>query len=475
MTSPPRVLLISGATILTMDEDHRVFDGHLLVRGARIDAIVEGAPPTATRNTADERIDATGCVVMPGLISTHQHVSDILLRGLGLGRDLRDWALNFYHPGTGALRPEDARVAVRLAMTEGLRAGITTLVDNWSAALDPVLAQECADAALEAYAETGVRVVFARQFSDTMPSSWEDALRVHGLESGDVLEKADVVIDGTESLVRRHHGAGSGRISVCLSPATAQTATPESVAAARGLAERLDTPLTIHHCETREEKHVRTAAGLDVPTTDYLDGLNALDARLLAAHCVWLEDRDVARLAERDVKVAHCPTSNLILASGFAPVARLREAGVTVALGCDNAMLNNNVALLPEARLAALLARGTTLDAGALDADAALRMATCDGAKAIGREHDLGVLAPGRLADLVVMERTGPHWVPCHDPANAMLFQSQAGDVRDVVVNGDIVLRDRRLSWLDSDEERDLRAEAEAQAGLILDRAGLWA
>lgn len=470
MTTPR--LLISGGTILSMDGSAEPFAGYVATSGGRIAEVGAGAPRQELVDAAAERIDAAGCIVMPGLISTHQHVSDILLRGVGLGLDLFEWALGFYHPGTGAMRPEDARLAVELAMAEGLRAGVTTLVDNWSAALDPVLAEECAEAALEAYARTGVRVVFGRQFSDTFPLAWTELMRAHGIERDDVVEDIDAVVSGTEQLAARHH---RGRVSVCLAPAAAQTATPAALEAAREMALRLDTPLTIHHCETRREARMDAAPGQaqGPTTTEHLQALGVLDSRLLAAHCVWLQDDDFDLLARAGARVAHCPTSNLMLASGIAPVARLRQAGITVSLGSDNAMLNNNVALLPEARLAALLARGATLDAAALGADEALAMATREGARAIGLGDDLGVIAPGRLADLIVVEATAAHWVPCHDPAAAMLFQSQPGDVRDVVVDGDVVLRDRELSWVASDAEGRLHAAAAAAATALLERSGL--
>ncbi len=467
------LLLITNGTIMTMDGTGRVVEGYVSVRGNRIEEVAEGAPPGWLLAAADEVIDASGCLVTPGLISCHQHVSDILLRGIGLGRDLFGWALSVYHPGTSVYHPEDAEVAVLLAMAEGLRAGITTLVDNWGAAVDPGLAQECSEAALDAYAQTGVRVVFARQFSDALSGPWLEALSRLGLTSGDVVESADTVFADTERLIGKHHGACDRRISVCLAPSTPHTVTPESLVEARALAERLGTPLTIHHCETRAESHIFTRAGNEVSSTLHLDHLNLLDDRLLAAHCVWVDEDDIALLARNQVRVAHCPTSNLILGSGIAPVARLRRAGVTVALGCDNAMLNNNVALLPEARLAGLLASGSTLDPSVLGAEAVLQMATSDGARAIGLEHDLGVLAPGRLADLLVIEATGTHWIPLHDPFAALIFQSLGGDIRDVVVDGRVVMRHRELSWLDTDREEKLRDRARAAAAGVVKRAGL--
>lgn len=463
---------IRDVAIMTMDPDHTLIpSGHVLLSDDRILAVAEGEPHPADIGPRTEVIDGRGGALIPGLISTHQHVIDVLLRGLSQERDLLDWSINVYYPGTGAYTPDDVALAVTLAMDEALRAGITTVVDNWSASLDPVLARESADAALGAYEHLGMRVIFARMFADTMPPSWVPLVRHLGGSEEDWVEDTDRALVEIESLMQRYNGSAGGRISVCPSPSSAQTVTAAGMVEAHGLARRHGAIVPIHHCETRLEATMAPESGAGLPTTLYLDGLGVLGPDLLAAHCVWVQERDIRLLAESSCSVAHCPTSNMLLASGIAPVAALRRAGITVGLGCDNAMVNNNVSLLGEIRLAALLSKVVTLDPGALTAMDALAMATRHGASAIGRSQDLGSIEVGKKADLVLVDRSGPHWVPCHDLAAAIVYQAHVDDVRTVIIDGQVLLRDRRSTRVP--DTGGLYHQAAARASKIIENAGL--
>ena len=463
---------IRDVEILTMDSDRTVIpSGHVLVSGDRITAVASDEPDPGRIGPRTEIVDGKGGLLIPGLISTHQHVIDVLLRGLSQERDLLDWSINVYYPGTTAYTPDDVGLAVTLAMDEALRAGVTTVVDNWSASLDPVLARESADAALGAYQRLGTRVVFARMFADAMPPSWSPLVRHLGGSADHWVEDTDQALGDIEELMGRWNGAADGRISVCPSPTTAHTVTAKGMVEAQRLAQRNRAILPIHHCETRIEASMYPESGAGPSTTDYLNRLGVLGPDLLAAHCVWMEERDIRLLAEASCSVAHCPTSNMLLASGIAPVAALRRAGVTVALGCDNAMVNNNVSLLGEIRLAALLAKVATLDAGAVTAMEALTMATQHGASAIGRGHDLGSIEAGKKADLALLDRSGPHWVPCHDPAAAVVYQAHVDDVRTVIVDGQVLLRDRTSTR--TPDADSLYRMAAARAGEIVEAADL--
>ena len=463
---------IRDVAILTMDADSTVIpSGHVLLSDDRILAVAEGEPGPAHLGPPTEIIDGKGGVLIPGLISTHQHVIDVLLRGLSQERDLLDWSVNVYYPGTSVYTPDDVALAVTLAMDEGLRAGTTTVVDNWSASLDPVRARESADAALGAYEHLGIRVIFARLFADAMPPSWSPLVRHLGGSADDWIEATDRALEEIETLMQLYCGRAEGRISVCPSPTSAQTVTAPGLVKAHRLARRHGAILPIHHCETRLEATMFPESGAGLSTTAYLDGLGVLTPDLLAAHCVWVQERDIRLLAEASCSVAHCPTSNMLLASGIAPVAALRRAGITVGLGCDNAMVNNNVALLGEVRLAALLTKVASLDPGALTAMDALAMATRHGAAAIGRGQDLGSIEVGKKADLALLDRSGPNWVPCHDLAAAVVYQAHIDDVRTVIVDGQVLLRERaNTRTLDADS---LYRQASARASEIVEAAGL--
>jgi cytosine/adenosine deaminase-related metal-dependent hydrolase len=468
----PADVVIRDVAVVTMDAADTVLpDGHVAIRDDRIVGVGAGAPDPQLLGRDTNTIYGRGGVVIPGLISTHQHAIDVLLRGWSQELDLLEWCVKVYYPGTGAYTPEDVAVAVALAMDEGLRAGVTTVVDNWSASLDPVLAMESAQAALEAYERAGNRVIFARMFSDALPPSWSPLLRALGAEPEDWLEDTDRALSDIETLMGGHPRSAGTRIEVCPSPTSAQTVTRAGLVGARDLARRFGSIVPVHHCETRLEARMFPESGPGITTTAYLGALDLLGRDLVAAHCVWLDERDIRLLAETASRVAHCPTSNMMLGSGHAPVAALRRAGVTVSLGCDNAMVNNNVSLLGEVRLATLLAKLGTLDAGALTPEQALAMATRDGAQAIGRGDELGVIEVGRKADLVLLDRSGPHWVPCHRLAAAIVFQAHVDDVRTVLVDGEVVLRDRAPTRpLDTD---DLYRRAAERAAAVMQRAGI--
>jgi cytosine/adenosine deaminase-related metal-dependent hydrolase len=379
-----------------------------------------------------------------------------LLRGTSYSRDLFDWGYNVYYPGTTAYEPEDAVAAVLGAMVESVRSGITTVVDNWSTSADPLRADEMATAALEAYGGTGVRTIFAPMFSDAIPPAWVPMIEALGPSASAVVDDLDQALAAIERLMGTFHN-GAGLIAVSPSPTTVQTVSATGFADARKLAERFGSIIPVHHCETGHEARMFADAGVGLTSTDYLDKHGLLGPNLLLAHCVWISDRDVRLLAESAAPVAHCPTSNLVLASGIAPIQRLLNAGVKVGLGSDNAMLNN-ASIMGEARLASLLAKVESHDAAAVMAERAFEMATRGGAAAICRQDDLGRVQEGYLADLVVYDSSGSHWTPRQDPISALVYHATPAEVTTVVIDGKVVLRDGQLTWgVGVSEDRILR------------------
>lgn len=476
-------IVIDNVTLVTMDSERRVIpNGWVAMTGNTIDALGDGAPD---RVDGAEHIDGRGGVAMPGMISTHQHVIDALLRGgLEQNRNLMDWLVNVYYAGTSAYRPEDAAVAAKLNMAEAIRAGVTTITDNWGVdnGGDPVRVDECAEATLEVYRSTGIRMMFARMFSDTFPEYWGPLVgsllgKVPGikLNPATLVEETDRALASIESLMNKHHRSEGGRINVCPAPILPQTATPAGLAGSMELAERLDTIVAIHHCESRDDARMFVEAGAGLSCTDYLGNLGFLGPRMLGAHCVWLDDRDIRLFKANDVKVAHCPSSNMFLAAGVAPVPSMVSAGLTVGLGTDDTNTNSNVSIMLEMRHAALLAKVTNLDAGALSAEKALEMATIDGARAIGLGDEIGSLEPGKRADVVVLDTDRPHWYPRHNIASVLVYQAHSDDVRHVVIDGRIVMRDRAPSFLAPDEEAAFYAEAQAASDAVVERAGMTA
>ena len=472
-------LVIEAVSLLTMDQDRMIVaDGFIAVADGRIHSLGAGPGPSAARV-----IDGRGGVVMPGMISTHQHVIDVLLRGgLEVDRSLFDWLINVYFAGTSAYTPADCALAAMLGLSEAVRAGITTIVDNWGVnnGDDPGRVGECAEATLAVYRDFGLRVLFARMFSDCLPESWSGVIATHmrklpgkTLDLATLSEPADEALARIEGLIGRHHNSAEGRVRIAPAPIMAQIVSAEGLAGARMLAARYDTIVTFHHCESPLSARMFSESGPGVSTTEYLNALGFLGPRSLAAHGVWLDDRDIRLLAAADVKVAHCPSCNMFIGSGAAPVPRLLASGVTVGLGTDDANTSSNVSIMLEMRHAALLAKLANADAGALTAEKALEMATIDGARAIGAEDIAGSLEVGKRADLVLLDRGGPHWYPCHHLPSTIVYQAQGTDVRTVLVDGRPILDDGAVSFAPASDGPRLYARAQAASEAIVERAGL--
>lgn len=474
-------LLVENVTVVTMDSDRRILDnGWVAITGQRIDALGDGVAPDAAR-----KIDGRGGVVIPGLISTHQHVIDVLLRGgLEQDRSLFDWLVNVYYAGTSAYTPEDCAIAATLNLAEAISSGVTTITDNWGVNNGDQASRvsECAEATLEVYRGAGIRVMFGRMFSDVFPEQWNGLIGAYmrklpgkRLDPDTLLEPTDVALAAIEDLMQRHNGSADGRINVCPAPIMTQIVSPEGLMGALELARRHNTIVPIHHCESPVNARVFTESGAGMSCTDYLHCLGFLEDRMLGAHCVWLNDRDIRLIKLHDVKVAHCPSCNMFVGSGIPPIARLINAGITVGLGTDDANTSSNVSIMLEMRHAALLAKVASLDAAALSAEKALEMATIDGAAAIGLDKEIGSLEVGKKADLVLFDTDKPHWHPRHELASVIVFQAHSTDVRTVVIDGNVVLEDGVLSFLSPDERPALLKRAQQASEAIVQRAGMEA
>jgi cytosine/adenosine deaminase-related metal-dependent hydrolase len=275
-------------------------------------------------------------------------------------------------------------------------------------------------------------------------------------------------LDESLAIVRRWHGAADGRLRAALAPRFALSCSPELLRQTAHASATHDLLVHTHASEQREEVDlVRARTGFD--NIEYFDTLGLATRRLCVAHCVWVSDREQALLAEREAKVLHCPTSNLKLGSGVAPVAERRARGVSVSLGADGGACANTLDMFQEMRLASGL-QAMRRGPGAVTARDALWMATREGARALGLEADLGSIEVGKRADLIVLGRRAPHQRPAHDPFSTVVHASRPSDVRATIVDGRVVARDGQLAWADLGDV----AAAAAQARQILrDRAGI--
>ncbi|HKI37419.1 MAG TPA: amidohydrolase [Gemmataceae bacterium] len=432
LTVPPRArgedrreridLLVQGGTVVTMDGKGRMLEnGAVAVRGERIVAVGTAAD-IAARYEAARTVDATGRVVMPGLINTHTHVPMVLLRGLADDLPLMEWLRQYIFPAEAKNVDEDfVRWGTRLACLEMIQGGITTFVDMYY--FEDAIADETAKA--------GMRAVLGQAVLD-FPApdnkTWAEAMAA------------------SEKYLRRWKG--HALVTPAIAPHAPYTVSPDHLKEAHALSKKHEVPLIIHVAETEAEVKTIREKFKATPVA-FLDGLGVLDERVLAAHSIWLDDDDVKTLARRSVGVAHCPHSNMKLASGVAPVPRLLKAGVPVGLGTDSAASNNVLNLWEEIDTAAKLHKLMAKDASVLSAREALELATIGGARAIRRDKDLGSLEAGKLADLIVVRMDGAHQTPLYNIYSQLVYATKFSDVETVVINGKRVMDKRKVLTVD--------------------------
>ena len=425
-------LLVTNATVVTMDAASRVIargavaiDGRDIVGVDTMDAI-------AGRFTGRETIDAAGRIVMPGLINTHTHAPMVLFRGLADDLALMEWLQKYIFPAEGkTVSPDFVRAGTRLAVLEMIESGTTTYADMYY--FEEEIARVTRDAGLR-----GVLGQTIIQFPvPDAPTPAEGLAR-------------------TERFLAEF--AGDDLITPAVAPHSMYTLDTKTLRAARALADRAHAPVIIHLEETRDE--MKTARDkYNMTPAAYLESIGFWGARTLAAHGVWATPADIRILARRKVGVSHNPESNMKLASGTAPVTALRRAGVAVGLGTDGAASNNDLDMFEAMRQAAFLHKLATGDPRAIPAVAALRMATIDGARAMGMETEIGSLEAGKRADLIVVATDAARQTPMYDPLSHLVYVTRGDDVRTTIVNGRVLMRDRKLLTLD---EAAVLAEARA-------------
>ncbi len=425
MTTP--TALIAPRWILTMADGAGPLENHAVVlAGDRIQAVLPlpeaqalhpGLPCTALPTHA----------VMPGLVNTHTHAAMTLMRGLADDLPLMRWLEDHIWPAERThATAEFVKDGTTLAIAESLLGGVTCLNDMY------FFPEEAAAAALE----TGMRMalgIIVIEFPTRYASDPQDYLD-RGLAMRD----------------RHKHDA---RLSFCLAPHAPYTVSDPTFERVAMLAEQLDLPIHLHLHETEAEIQ-QSVAQYGCRPIERLSRLGFLGPRLMAVHAVHLLEEEIRSLAHFGCTMVHCPSSNLKLASGFAPVGELLAAGVNVALGTDGAASNNRLDMFEEMRLAAFLAKATTGDAAALPAEAALRMATICGARALGLDDRIGSLEPGKQADIIAVDLDAIDLVPCYHPASHLVYAAGRRDVSHVWIGGEPLVRNGELVRLHVDQLR---------------------
>jgi 5-methylthioadenosine/S-adenosylhomocysteine deaminase len=438
-----QTVLIKGGTVVTMDAADTVVTGDVLVRGGHIEAV------GGELSGADVTIDARGCAVLPGFVQTHVHLCQTLFRGAADDLALLDWLKRRVWPLEAAHDAESLRASARLGVAEMIRGGTTCALT-----METVRHTEEVFRVVE---ESGFRATVGKCMMDK-----GDDVPV-GLWEG-----AEDSVRESLALLEKWHGRADGRVRYCFAPRFAVSCTRELLERVGALARKHGVMVHTHASENRSEiELVERETGMR--NVLYLDSLGVSGPHVLLAHCVHLDGDEVGLLASKGTHVAHCPSSNMKLGSGVAPVTKMLERGVSVTLGADGAPCNNRLDMFTEMRTAALLQK-VSRGADALPASRVLRMATLDGARALGLEGAVGSLEVGKSADVIVIELARLHTTPVPEIVSTVVYAAEARDVRDVLIDGRVVLRGGELQTLD---EREVIAEASRQYELLAARSGI--
>lgn len=432
-------LLFRNCTVLPMTAPPggaNCFAGYVGVEGRRIALVtesVEAADAWCAARREVRVIDGRGGILLPGLVNTHCHMAMTLQRSYADDLALMEWLNEYIWPFESRQTDDDIRTGALLGAAEMLLGGVTSVVDMyWSES-----------AIFDAVDRAGMRALLCSSYLDSRLEAFDRDLPA-----------------------LREKCSSSTRIRAGLAPHAAYTCSAENLRRGAELCRRCDLPLTVHVAETLDEQRmIRERCGMT--PVEYLDSLGVLDDRTIAAHCVHLTDGDRRILRERGVHVAHCPTSNMKIASGVAPVERLRLEGVNCTVATDGPSSNNDLDMWEEMRNASFLQKVSTMDPCAVPAYELLRMATVGGAAAIGHAGELGVVREGALADLVLLDTSKPHFHPRHDVVANVAYCAKASDVDTVVVDGEIRVERGRLCGIDP---AGLYADAESAVRRILAR-----
>lgn len=433
-------ILIKNGSLVTMDASNSVVEGELLLVDGKI-AAVGGAG-----RSADVVIDATDCAVIPGFIQTHIHLCQTIFRGSADDLALIDWLKKRVWPMEAAHSAGSIAASARLGVAEMIKGGTTC-----------ALTMETVNHTSEVFkvvAESGFRATVGKCMmdkGDEVPFALQ--------------EQTARSIEESLELLEAWHGGADGRIRYCLAPRFAISCTRELLEQVARLAREHGVMIHTHASENRTECDI-VESETGMRNIAYLDSLGLTGSHVALAHCVHLSDDEIETLATSRTNVVHCPSSNLKLGSGIAPIARLLDRDVSVSLGADGAACNNRLDMFTEMRTAALLQKAMH-GPEVLPADRVLRMATIDGAKALGLAGEIGSLEVGKRADVAVVRLDRLHLTPVTEVISALVYAAEATDVDTVVIDGQLVMRDRKLLTLD---EADVVARANAEAKELLKR-----
>ncbi|KAB2880398.1 5'-deoxyadenosine deaminase [bacterium] len=420
--------IIKNGKIVTMNAAREVLRGDILIEGDRIEKV-------GRLNRSDfenaKTMDASELTVSPGFVQTHVHLCQTLFRNLADDLELLDWLKIKIWPFEGAHSPQSIALSARIGLTELIKCGTTTIMD--------MATVHHTDRVFEEIEKSGIRAICGKAMMDDCagaPKSLTESMRWS--------------IDESLRLKKDWHGKSNGRLRFAFAPRFVLSCSEKLLCEVRDIAAEEKLLIHTHSSENRGELD-EVVRRYQKSNIEYFHHINLTGERLCLAHCIWLNSNEMDILQETQTKVLHCPSSNLKLGSGIAPVPEMLDRGITVSLGADGAPCNNNLDIFQEMRLAALIQK-PRVGPKSLTAEKVFEMATIQGARALGMEKEIGSIEPGKKADLVLMDLENVHSMPEENIYSSIIYSARSTDVKTVIVDGKVVMKNRELRTIDEQQ-----------------------
>ncbi|SMB84910.1 5-methylthioadenosine/S-adenosylhomocysteine deaminase [Desulfonispora thiosulfatigenes DSM 11270] len=441
-------ILIKNAYIISMNQEKQVFtNGDILIEDDKIKEI--GRVNVEIVGADAEIVDATGKIIMPGLINTHVHLSQQLGRGIADDVDLLTWLRERIWPYESNLTLEDSYISSLACSVELIKSGVTTFAEAGGQEVDGMG---------RAVTEAGLRAMLTRSTMDCgegIPKKWQ--------------ETTEECLEKQIELYERWHNKADGRIKSWFGLRTIFNNTDQLIIKTKELADKYGVGIHMHVAEIEGEvlfaKETKGAT-----TVQHLNNLGVLDKNFLAVHTVWLSDQEVDLFKQHNVKVSHNPGAAMKVVLGFAKVPEMLAKGIPVSIGTDGAPSNNRMDMMGEMYLTSLIHKGRTLDPKAVPAEQVLEMATLNGAKSVLLEDEIGSLEVGKKADLIILNPKSIGSIPMHDPVANIVYAMQSSNVESSMCNGKWLMKERKVLTIN---EEDIVKEAEQRAKDVIKRAGI--
>jgi cytosine/adenosine deaminase-related metal-dependent hydrolase len=454
-------MIYENATIITVDPKRRIiYGGAIAVSGSRIAGVGKRQDIINQFGQEDqERHNLEGMVVIPGLINTHVHQSQALIRGCADDMALIDWLIKRVWVLQGNYDEDDGRVSAELCILEILKSGTTAFVETM------IAGHYGFDGIARVVQSSGIRAALSKIIMDISTYAEEDANSMHVGMREDPIESFQDAL----TMHEKWEGGADGRIQVWFGPRPPGGCSSELYRKMMGAANERGMGVTVHMAEVKEDvEYLRNS--FDMTPVEYCESVGMVGPRVLLIHCVQLEGDDIIRLADTGTHVTHNPLSNSKLASGIAPIAEMLEAGVNVSLGTDGGPSNNGYDMINDMRWASYLQKIRRDDPTVTPAEAVLEMATINGAKAMGLEDQIGSIEVGKQADFTALNMNKPRLTPAPDPVSAIVFAGCGSDVDTVVIGGKLVVKGGEVLTMD---EGRILTEANERARKVYERAGI--